>query len=175
MTAPDIQVDIIQTPDPLGALFVRLGIPAVTYRHPAVFTVAEGEGFKHRIPGGHTKNLFLKDKKGQLWLVTAEAQTAVDLKGLPDLIGAARLSFGTPERLREALGVPPGSVTPLALLNDTDRQLRFVLDEKLTRCSTVNCHPLRNDMTTCLSPDDLLRFVRHLGYAPLVAKLEKPL
>jgi Ala-tRNA(Pro) deacylase len=173
-TATDVQIDIIPTPDPLGALFAQLGIAAVTYAHPAVFTVAEGEGFKHRIPGGHTKNLFLKDKKDQLWLVTAAAYTAVDLKGLPELIGAGRLSFGSPERLLDALGVPPGSVTPLALLNDTQRRVRFVLDEKLTQCSTVNCHPLRNDMTTCLAPQDLLRFLQHLGYDPLVAQLEKP-
>lgn len=90
MTAADAQIDIIQTPDPLGALFGQLGIAAVTYAHPAVFTVAEGDGFKHLIPGGHTKNLFLKDKKDQLWLVTAAAYTAVDLKGLPELIGAGR-------------------------------------------------------------------------------------
>lgn len=175
MTVSDIQVDIINTPEPVGALFAQLGITAVTYAHPAVFTVAEGEGFKHRIAGGHTKNLFLKDKKGQLWLVTAEAYTAIDLKALPELIGAARLSFGAPERLMETLGVTPGSVTPLALLNDTGRTVRFVLDEKLLQCSTINCHPLRNDMTTCLAPEDLLRFVRHLGYDPLVACLEKPL
>lgn len=173
MTAAGAHIDIIQTPDPLGALFGQLGIAAVTYAHPAVFTVAEGEGFKHLIPGGHTKNLFLKDKKDHLWLVTAAAYTAVDLKGLPELVGAGRLSFGSPERLLGALGVPPGSVTPLALLNDTQRRVRFVLDEKLTRCSTVNCHPLRNDMTTCLAPQDLMRFLRHLGYDPLVANLEK--
>jgi len=175
MTAANPQIDIIKTPEPLGALFLQLGIEAVTYAHPAVFTVAEGEGFKHLIPGGHTKNLFLKDKKDQLWLVTAAAYTAVDLKGLPELIGAGRLSFGSPERLQGALGVAPGSVTPLALVNDTQRRVCFVLDEKLMQCSTINCHPLRNDMTTCLAPDDLLRFLRHLGYDPLVAKLEKPL
>jgi len=171
--ALDIQIDIIQTPEPFGALFAQLGIAAVTYAHPAVFTVAEGEGFKHRIPGGHTKNLFLKDKKDQLWLVTAGAYTSVDLKGLPDLIGAGRLSFGSPERLMDNLGVTPGSVTPLALINDTARRVRFVLDEKLTQCSTVNCHPLRNDMTTCLAPDALLRLLRHWGYDPVVARLEK--
>lgn len=173
--AENIQIDIIQTPDPLGALFDALGIAAVTYAHPAVFTVAEGAGFKHRIPGGHTKNLFLKDKKDQIWLVTAEAQTAVDLKALPDLIGAARLSFGSPDRLMEFLGVVPGSVTPLALVNDTARKIRFVLDEKLTHCSTINVHPLRNDMTTCLAPDDLLRFLRHLGYDPQITVLDKAL
>lgn len=167
------QIDIIQTPEPFAGLFSAQGIKAVTYAHPAVFTVAEGEGFKHLIPGGHTKNLFLKDKKDQLWLVTAAAHTAVDLKALPEQIGAARLSFGSPERLMAHLGVTPGSVTPLALWNDKNRQLRFVLDEKLLQCSTINCHPLRNDMTTCLAPDDLLRLLRGWGYDPLVTALEK--
>lgn len=172
-TPSDVKIDIIQTPEPFAALFAAMGISAVTYAHPAVFTVAEGEGFKHRIAGGHTKNLFLKDKKEQLWLVTAGAYTSVDLKSLPDVIGAGRLSFGSPERLMDNLGVTPGSVTPLALVNDTARRVRFVLDEKLMQCSTINCHPLRNDMTTCLAPDGLLRLLRHWGYAPQVANLEK--
>lgn len=167
-----VQIDIIPTPDPLGSQFAALGIEPVTYAHPPVFTVAEGEGWKHLIPGGHTKNLFLKDKKDQMWLVTAEAYTKVDLKGLPDIIGAGRLSFGSADRLMNTLGVTPGSVTPLALVNDTARQVRFVLDEKLMRCNTINCHPLRNDMTTCLTPDELLRFLRHLGYEPQICKLD---
>ena len=150
-----------------------LAIPFAAHEHDAVFTVAESDAVNADIPGAHTKNLFLKDKKDQLWLVTAAAYTSVDLKGLPDLIGAGRLSFGSPERLMDNLGVTPGSVTPLALINDTARRLRFVLDEKLTQCSTVNCHPLRNDMTTCLAPDALLRLLRHWGYDPVVARLEK--
>lgn len=167
-----IKIDIIQTPEPLGGLFSDLGIDAVTYQHPPVFTVAEGEGFKQRIPGGHTKNLFLKDKKDQIWLVTAGAHTQVNLKSLPALIGAARLSFGSPDRLLDTLGVTPGSVTPLALVNDRQHRVRFVLDAGLMQCSTINCHPLRNDMTTCLAPEALLRVLRHLGYDPLVAPLE---
>lgn len=170
---PAVQIDIIQTPEPLGSQFAALGIDATTYAHPPVFTVAEGEGWKHLIPAGHTKNLFLKDKKDQMWLITAEAHTQVDLKGLPDLIGAGRLSFGSADRLMNTLGVTPGSVTPLALVNDSGRQVRFVLDEKLARCSTIGCHPMRNDMTTCLTPDALLQFLRHLGYEPQICALDK--
>lgn len=170
---PAVQIDIIQTPEPLGSQFAALGIDAVTYSHPPVFTVAEGEGWKHLIPGGQTKNLFLKDKKDQMWLVTAEAYTQVDLKALPDIIGAGRLSFGSADRLMNTLGVTPGSVTPLALVNDSGRQVRFVLDEKLLRCSTINCHPLRNDMTTAMTPDALLQFLRHLGYDPMICALDK--
>lgn len=164
---------IVDTPEPLAGRFAALGIAAVTYAHPAVFTVEEGEGFKHLIPGGHTKNLFLKDKKGQLWLVTAHAETIVDLKFLPAKIGAARLSFGSADRLKEALDVVPGSVTPLALINDAPQQsLRFVLDERLMGFETINCHPLRNDQTTCLAPQDLVRFIENLGYAVQMTGLE---
>lgn len=170
---PAVQIDIIRTPEPLGSQFAALGLEVTTYTHPPVFTVAEGEGWKHLIPGGQTKNLFLKDKKDQMWLITAEAHTQVDLKGLPDIIGAGRLSFGSADRLMNTLGVTPGSVTPLALINDLGRQVRFVLDEKLTRCSTINCHPLRNDMTTCLTPEALFLFLRSMGYEPQVCTLEK--
>lgn len=169
----EIIPEIIPTPEPLAGRFAALGIETVTYAHPAVFTVEEGAGFKHRIPGGHTKNLFLKDKKGQLWLVTAHAETAVDLKSLPAKIGAARLSFGSADRLREALDVVPGSVTPLALVNDAAQQnVRFVLDRRLLDFDTVNCHPLRNDRTTCIAPQDLLKFIEDLGHAVQIADLE---
>lgn len=169
----EIIPEIIPTPEPLAGRFAALGIKAVTYAHPAVFTVEEGADFKHRIPGGHTKNLFLKDKKGQLWLVTAHAETAVDLKSLPAKIGAARLSFGSAERLRAALDVVPGSVTPLALINDAAQQsVRFVLDRRLMEFDTINCHPLRNDRTTCMAPADLVRFIENLGYTVLITGLE---
>ena len=159
---------VIPTPDPLAEVFCRLGIETVTYSHPPVFTVEEGKDFKHLIPGGHTKNLFLKDKKEQLWLITALWDTQIDLKGLPEKIGCGRISFGSAERLLDALGVTPGSVTPLAVINDTSRKVRPVLDARLMACETVNCHPLLNDKTTCLSPKDLVRFMEDLGYSPLI-------
>lgn len=163
----------IATPDPLGARFRTLRIESVTFEHPPVFTVGEGLDFKALIPGGHTKNLFLKDKKDALWLVTALQDTVIDLKWLPKRIDAARLSFGSAELLLEVLGVTPGSVTPLALLNDRDRRVRPVLDAALLAHEFVNCHPLKNDKTTTLKSADLLVFLKDMGYAPLVVDFAK--
>lgn len=163
----------IATPDPLAAAFAELGIRAVTYSHPAVFTVEEGRDFKHLIPGGHTKNLFLKDKKGNLFLVTALWDTEIDLKKLPARINAGRLSFGNAALLREALGVIPGSVTPLALVNDGTRRVAPILDERLMEHEVINCHPLENDKTTGLSPQDLVKFMKSLGYNPLIVDFSR--
>lgn len=163
----------IDTPEPLASRFKALGIESVTFEHPAVFTVGEGLDFKHEIPGGHTKNLFLKDKKDALWLVTALQDTVIDLKWLPKRLNAARLSFGSAELLQEVLGVTPGSVTALALLNDAQRRVTPVLDARLMAHETVNCHPLRNDRTTNLPSAGLLAFMKDLGYSPLIVDFEK--
>ncbi|MBI1214942.1 MAG: prolyl-tRNA synthetase associated domain-containing protein [Alphaproteobacteria bacterium] len=164
----EITPEVVPTPEPLASAFAALGIEAVTYAHPAVFTVEQGRGFKDKMPGGHTKNLFLKDKKGQVWLVTALWDTDIDLKWLPKRIDAGRLSFGNAELMQRLLGVTPGAVTALGLVNDTDRQVRFVLDSRMLQCSIVNCHPLTNDMTTGLSPQDLLKFIKNMGYEPII-------
>ncbi len=148
-----------------------LGIVTRTVDHPAVFTVAESEKLERDLPGGHTKNLFLKDAKGALFLVTAESHTPVDLKTLHKRLGCARLSFGKPELLAERLGVAPGSVTAFALINDTDRKVSFVIDAALMRCDTINCHPLENTATTNIARDDLLRFIRDCGHEPRVLDL----
>ena len=161
------------TPDLLAARFSRLGIESVTFAHKAVFTVEEGRDIEVHIPGAHTKNLFLKDKKGQLWLVTALAETQIDLKTLPRLIGAARLSFGSASLLEDILGVKPGSVTPFALMNDSSKRVIPVLDRKMMDFDIVNFHPLTNTMTTAVRPADLLLFMKDLGYDPLVIHLEE--
>lgn len=158
----------IATPSFLANHFTRLGITAVTYGHPPVFTVEEGQDFKHLIPGGHTKNLFLKDKKGKFWLVTALHDSVINLKALPGVIQAARLSFGNAVDLQRLLGVVPGAVTPLGLIRDTGRQVQPVLDARLFACDTVNCHPLENDKTTSLSPDHLVTWMHDLQYKPLI-------
>lgn len=166
----------IEMPFPLSDRFQALGIESVTFEHPPVFTVEEGAAFKRLIPGGHTKNLFLKDKKQALWLVTALWDTEIDLKWLALRLNAARLSFGKADILYETLGVRPGSVTPLALLNDGQRRITPVLDARLLACESVNCHPLTNNKTTSLSPENLLRFIRDLGYKPVIvdfARLNK--
>lgn len=151
------------TPENLLQALADLGLKTSTHHHEAVFRVDEGEGIKDDIPGAHTKNLFLKDDKGQLWLISAEQSTTIHLKTLPKTIGSGRLSFGSPERLFDALGVTPGSVTALALINDPDHKVRFLLDKKLHDADIVNFHPLTNTATTSLSQADFRRFVESLG------------
>ena len=158
----------------LSAFLDAHGIAHRTLEHAPVFRVEEGAGIKAQLPGGHTKNLFLKDGKGRLWLVSALQQTAVDLKRLPAAIGSARLSFGSPERLEAALGVRPGSVTALALLNDPGRAVTFVADAALMAADPVNFHPLSNDATTALSAEGFRAFLRALGREALVVDFSAP-
>ena len=151
----------------LFAHFDALGIAHVTHRHRPVFTVEEGRDLKAAMPGGHTKNLFLKDKKGAIFLICAISGTAIDLNATSKLLASGRFSFGSPERLMEYLGVEPGSVTLFAILNDPDRTVTLVLDEALFALDPVNFHPLKNDATTAISPADMLKFVRSLGREPI--------
>ncbi|MGD9968395.1 MAG: prolyl-tRNA synthetase associated domain-containing protein [Hyphomonadaceae bacterium] len=155
------------TPEDLFARFDALGIGHVTHRHRPVFTVEESRDLKAAMPGGHTKNLFLKDKKGALFLISAISDTVIDLNAVSKLLGAGRFSFGSPERLLQHLGVEPGSVTLFALINDPERAVTLVLDEALFAHEHVNFHPLRNDATTAISPADMLKFIRALGHAPI--------
>lgn len=156
----------------LFAFFDAHGIAHTTHRHAKVFRVDEGHEIKAALPGGHTKNLFLKDHKGQLWLISALGETRIDLKTLPPRIGSARLSFGSPERLYEALGVTPGSVTAFALINDPEHKVRFVLDAALIAHETINFHPLSNDATTAVSRQGFLDFLAALGVEPLVVDFQ---
>ncbi len=151
----------------LFAHFDALGIKHVTYRHRPVFTVEEGQDLKAAMPGGHTKNLFLKDKKGAIFLISAASSSVIDLNATSKLIGAGRFSFGSAERLMAHLGVEPGSVTLFALINDPAHAVTLVTDEALFAQTPVNFHPLRNDATTAVSPADLLKFVRSLGREPI--------
>ncbi len=144
------------------------GIDHVTLDHPAVFRVGEGDDFKARLPGAHTKNLFLKDKKDRLWLISARQDTEIDLKRLHRVIGSDRLSFGSAELMVETLGVTPGSVTAFALINDTDKRLTFVVDRRLWEAERVNFHPLTNTATTGVDQAGFRRFLEAIGIAPLV-------
>lgn len=155
------------TPDDLFAFFDTLGLRHSTVRHRPVFTVDEGADLKASQPGGHTKNLFLKDKKGQLFLISAIAESRIDLNAVSRLLGAGRFSFGSAELLVEALGVTPGSVTVFSVINDTDQRVRLILDDALFDHDPVNFHPLSNDATTAMSPADLMRFLAALGRAPI--------
>ena len=147
----------------LFAFFDAHGIAHRTLDHPPVFRVEEGAEIKAAMPGGHTKNLFLKDARDRLWLVCALGDTRVDLKKLHHTIGSARLSFGSAELLLRTLGVPAGSVTIFALINDTERRVSLVLDRALLEHELVNFHPLSNDATTAVSREGLLAFLRALG------------
>src|SRR3712207_5066393 len=143
----------------LFAFLDQHGIEHDTLDHPPVFRVDEGREIKAALPGGHTKNLFLKDAKGQLWLVSALGETQIDLKRLHTAIGSARLSFGAAEVMQETLGVTPGSVTLFGLVNDRERRVRLVLDRALLEHERVNFHPLSNDATTGVSRGGMLAFL----------------
>lgn len=149
----------------------ELGIAATTVDHPAVFSVAESAELDRQIPGGHTKNLFLKDARGALYLIIAHAHTNVDLKRLARTLGAGRLSFGKPDLLVGTLGVTPGSVTVFALINDAGQKVGVIVDEALMAFDSVNGHPLENTATTNIARDDLFRFIRACGHAPRVLYL----
>jgi len=155
----------------LFARLAELGIETRTVEHPPVFTVAESSQLERELPGAHTKNLFLKDEDGALFLVVAMTTTRVDLKALAKTLHAGRFSFGKPELLLATLGVPPGSVTAFAVINDLDQRMRIVIDAELMKHGTINCHPLENTATTSIARDDLLRFIRACGHEPRVAAL----
>lgn len=154
--------------------FDAIGISTKTHDHEAVFTVAESHKIKESLPGGHTKNLFLKDKKGTLSLVVCLNDTDVDLKSFHKKADTGRVSFGNAELLWEHLGVKPGSVTPFALINDKDAQaVRLYLDANMMQEDLLNYHPLENTATTAISKDDLLKFFAATGHEPTILKLEK--
>jgi Ala-tRNA(Pro) deacylase len=155
----------------LFALLDRLGITSSTIEHPPLFTVEQSRALRGEIAGGHTKNLFLKDKKDQVFLVVAEEDAAIDMKNLHKRIGSARLSFGRPELLAELLGVTPGSVTPFAALNDTTGRVTVILDAPLLRHETLNFHPLENVATTNIRREDFLAFLRHTGHEPRIVQV----
>ena len=157
--------DMPATPDDLFSYLRNLGIETTTISHPPLFTVADSQHLRGEIAGGHTKNLFLKDKKDSFFLITADENAAIDLKSVHKTIGAAsRVSFGKPEALLELLGVTPGAVTLFALLNDTSGRVKFYLDESLLDHDVINAHPLTNDATTSIRADDMRRFVAATGH-----------
>ncbi len=160
-------------PEDLFARLDALGIAHKTHTHPPVFTVAEAVALRGVLHGGHTKNLFLKDKKGGLWLAVMLEERRTDLKQLADALGAPRFSFGSGELLYEVLGVRPGSVTPFALINDMGRRVTVVLDRGMLAHDPLNFHPLENDRTTAIAPDDLLRFDASCGHEPRLLDLAR--
>jgi len=161
-----------KTPDELFAYLEGLGIQISTVAHPPLFTVADSQALRGEIAGGHTKNLFLKDKKDNYFLVTVEEHAQVDLKQIHHTIGAAsRVSFGRPEALMELLGVIPGAVTAFGLINDGKGVVRFVLDRDLMEHAVINAHPLTNEATTSIKASDLVAFARATGHEPAILKV----
>ena len=163
-TPPATEADLFEFLD-------GLGIETKTIRHAAVFTVEEARDVRGDLPGGHCKSLFLKDKKGQLWLAVVDEDRRVDMKELATRIGAARLSFGSETLLYEVLGITPGSVTPFALMNDTEKRVAVVLDEDMLKLSPLHYHPLDNRATTTIRPDDLVAFIRATGHEPMIVAI----
>ena len=155
--------------DRLYADLTALGISYDVTEHEAVFTVEESLALHELLPGAHTKNLFLKDAGGQFWLVTVPAEARVDLKALPSAIGSKRISFGKAEDMECLLGISPGSVTPLAAINDAERQVKVVLDASFA--GRINVHPLRNTATLGLATVDLIRALGHWGHDPIIATI----
>jgi Ala-tRNA(Pro) deacylase len=160
------------TTEDLFARFEELGIATETHYHPPLFTVEESKRLRGDLPGGHCKSLFLKDKKGRLYLVVALEDRPIDLKKLRRPIGAGNLSFGRPELLMEVLGVEPGSVTPFALLSDTEKRVAVVLDKAMLDHDPLNYHALTNGATTAISPDGLLAFIASTGHGVQIIDMD---
>jgi Ala-tRNA(Pro) deacylase len=160
------------TPEDLLAFLARLAIPTDTVEHPPLFTVDESTALRGDIPGGHTKNLFVKDKKGRLFLLVLGEDAQIDLKRVHEIIGGqGRVSFGSAELLEEVWGVRPGSVTPFGAINDGAGRVTVVLDAAMMAHRRLNFHPLVNTRTTGLASADLVKFLRATGHEPLIVAL----
>jgi Ala-tRNA(Pro) deacylase len=177
-TPPDYEAQLPSKDSREEALYARfraLGIAWSTHAHAPVFTVEEAQNLRGTLPGMHTKNLFLKDKSGGLWLVVAREELRIDLNALSKALGAPRFSFGKPELMVEVLGIAPGAVTPFALMNDRVNagaaRVSAVFDKGILEAAILNFHPLRNDKTTAISPSDLLKFAADTGHIPRLLDL----
>jgi Ala-tRNA(Pro) deacylase len=160
------------TSDELLEYLQALGIDAVTHEHEPVFTVEEAQAAKGDLPGAHTKNLFVRDKRGRMWIVVALHDRELDLLALSNTLrsmglATGRLSFGSRERLMRFLGLTPGAVSPFALINDHGGQVRVALDTGLRGQEVWNAHPLTNDRTTALRTEDMLRFLEAVDHPPV--------
>ena len=161
-----------KTPEELFAALDVLGIKHATVKHPPLFTVEQSQALRGQIPGGHTKNLFLRDKKYELYLVAALEDAEIDLKGLHRQLGASgRFSFGASDLLREVWGVEPGAVTPFGAINDTQIRVTVVLDAAMMEHETLNFHPLVNTMTTSIARGDLVKFLESTGHRPRIERV----
>lgn len=159
-------VPLPTTPEMLFSHLENLEIAYDLYHHEAVFTCEDAALIEDDIPGGHCKTLFVKDKKGNKAIIVALDETRINLKNAAAAMGLKRLSFGSPERLWDTLGVRPGSVTPFALINDPDVTIKVFLDASMMEHETLNYHPLLNTMTVNIVRDDLVKYIRACGHEP---------
>lgn len=161
-----------KTPGELFAFLDEIGVKTTTISHPPLYTVADSQALRGEIPGGHTKNLFLKDRKDQFFLLTVGEEAEIDLKRIHTVVGAAgKLSFGRPEALMDLLGVVPGAVTAFGLINDTSGAVKFVVDAALMEHYVINVHPLTNDATTSIAAADLVKFAQATGHEAFILKV----
>ena len=172
-TSDPTAADLPTSPEALLARLAELGISQETTEHAPVYTVEESKRLRGELDGAHIKNLFLRNKKGAMWLVTCLEDRDIDLKQLGQALGAGRFSFGSADRLMRYLGVIPGAVTPLAVINDGEGAVQMVLDKALCEAGIVNCHPLVNNMTTRLAAPDLVTFLEATGHAPQILDFDK--
>jgi Ala-tRNA(Pro) deacylase len=161
------------TPDRLFQRLNELGIAHATHKHPPLFTVADSKALRGDLPGGHCKSLFLKDKRGQIYLVVALEDRTIDLKRLRQALGAGTLSFGSAELLYDVLGIRPGAVSPLAVINDSAHRVLVVLDQAMLRIDPLNYHPLTNEMTTAVGPKGLIAFLEASGHRPTMLDFDE--
>jgi Ala-tRNA(Pro) deacylase len=159
--------------DDLLARLQSLGIDAKTSTHPPLMTVEDAKRLRGDLPGGHVKNLFLRDRRERFWLLTTLEDTRVDLKRMAQRLDAGRFSFANGDQLKALLGILPGAVSPLAVINDTERQVAMVLDEALLAHDPLNVHPLVNDRTTTIPTADLLRFLESCGHKPRLMRFDE--
>jgi Ala-tRNA(Pro) deacylase len=151
--------------------FKELGLTTTTVEHPPLRTVEEAQRLRGDLPGGHVKNLFLKDKQKRYWLIVVEEDASVDLKALASQLEAVKFSFASAEELNQILGIIPGAVSPLAAINDVEGKVTVVLDKRLAAVSPLNFHPLRNDRTTAISVEDFLTFLKAIDHPPLLSSI----
>ena len=162
------------TPTDLFERLDALGIATTTQRHDPVYTVEESKDSRDPLPGGHCKSLFLKDKKSKLWLIVALEDTRIDLKVLAKQLGAGRFSFASPALMIDVLGVEPGAVTPFSLINPSAASVQVVLETQMLEQHPLHYHPLENDQTTAIAPDDLLCFIRDCHHEPQILEFTSP-
>ena len=161
---PDIPI----SPKKLVNVLENIGFSYEMFHHEPIFTVEEGLHLKAKIPGIHCRNLFLKDKKGKMFLITAANETKIDLKSLPERLDCGRLSFGSKDRLMEYLGIYPGAVTPFSAINDKNNDVAIILDQRMMEADIMNVHPLDNAITIGFAPNDLLKFFEYTGHNPQI-------